>query len=59
MSSSVTRLYFTIEPLQTGFDSQHPVQVPPGGTDAIIAQHPEFAYGSFSAQKMQFRVPPR
>ena len=48
------RLYFTIDLSKTGFDSNTLSKYRQEVMDAIIAQHPEFAYGSFSAQKMQF-----
>ena len=47
-------LYFTIDLSASGFDSNTLSKYQREVEAAIIAQHPEFAYGSFSSQEMQF-----
>lgn len=47
-------LYFTIDLSASGFDSNTLSKYEREVEAAVIAQHPEFAYGSFSSQKMQF-----
>ena len=47
-------LYFTIDMSGSGFDSNTLSKYSREVTDAIIAQHPEFAYGSFRSQRMCF-----
>ena len=48
-------LYFTLDLSGIGFDSNTLSKYRQEVMDAIIAQHPEFAYGSFSSQEMQFK----
>ena len=47
-------LYFTIDLSGSGYDSNTLSKYSHEVTDAIIAQHPEFAYGSFRSQTMSF-----
>lgn len=47
-------LYFTIDMSGSGFDSNTLSKYRRDVTDAIIAQHPEFTYGSFSSRDMSF-----
>lgn len=48
-------LYFTIDLSGAGFDSNTLSKYRQEVADAVIAQHPEFAYGSFSSQEMSFQ----
>lgn len=47
-------LYFTIDLSGSGYDSNTLSKYSRDVVDAVIAQHPEFAYGSFQSQKMCF-----
>ena len=47
-------LYFTIDMSSSGYDSNTLSKYSRDVVDAVIAQHPEFAYGSFRSQKMCF-----
>ena len=47
-------LYFTIDMSGSGFDSNTLSKYSREVIDAVIAQHPEFSYGSFNSQKMCF-----
>ena len=47
-------LYFTIDMSGSGFDSNTLSKYSREVVDAVIAQHPEFAYGSFNSGKMCF-----
>ena len=47
-------LYFIIDLSGSGYDSNTLSKYSHEVTDAIIAQHPEFAYGSFRSQTMSF-----
>ena len=47
-------LYFTIDLSGSGYDSNTLSKYRYDVVDAVIAQHPEFAYGSFRSQTMSF-----
>ena len=47
-------LYFTIDMSGSGFDSNTLSKYSREVIDAVIAQHPEFSYGSFNSRKMCF-----